>query len=127
MKKEESYYLSGKMSGLADLNRPKFNAAEDLLYSLFGRGVIVINPHTLAMHEPKTWENFMRNDIRAMLRCSNVVVLDDWQNSRGAIIEVLLANALGIVIRPIDDPSQRVKISFLMKVQLGIKLLLNHW
>lgn len=125
MKKEESYYLSGKMSGLADFNRPKFEAAETLLYSVYGRGVMVINPHTLPMHDPKTWENFMKNDIRAMVRCSNVVVLDDWQRSRGAVIEVLLASCLGITIREIENLEDTLTLGFSSKLKLGVKLLLN--
>lgn len=89
-------YLSGKISGLPDLNSPKFQKAEDRWK---GWGCEVINPLKLLPQDPiRKWEEYMRNDIKYLVEADKVAVLDDWQQSRGAVIEVRLAFDLNIPV-----------------------------
>lgn len=130
MQEFQSCYISGKISGLEDLNMPKFERMENLLRFHYGTDAIIINPHTIHHpHDRTRWENFMRYDLRAMLRCRHVAVLDDWKQSRGAIIEVLLADTLKLEIFTIDGKNciQRLNLSTLTKVQLLFKLLINRF
>lgn len=93
-------YISGKITGVPDDNKPKFAAAEA---ALIAQGHEVINPHKVLAFDPiYTWENYMIADIKALVDCDKVVVLDDWQDSRGALVEVELALHLGIPVRTFD-------------------------
>lgn len=128
-KKNCRIYISGKISGLSDLNVLKFSKTENWLHFLFGTDTSIVNPHTLLHLHNKSWENYMKEDLRHLLACNIVVVLDDWMISRGAVIEVLLANAVKMPIYFIDDKGelQAIKITFGMKFLLGFKLLLNRF
>lgn len=58
---------------------------------------------------PTTWEDYMRRDIRWLLECDAILMLPQWSNSKGAIIEAQLADALGIskyYFKPEDDCPQ---------------------
>lgn len=121
-------YISGKISGLADLNKPKFAAAAVLIKDLYrGHHNTIINPHDLdhSKNEKKEWELYIRICLIALMKADEVVVLDDWKQSRGAIIEVLLADLLGMDIYPIETPTRRIVLSKKTKLKLVIKVLLN--
>lgn len=95
-------YISGKVTGLPDLNKPKFAAATELLRSL-GYGV-VINPHVVCATLPKDsdWREYMKRCLKQLPGADLIVLLDDWHKSKGAVIEVLIALLLGIEIRDIE-------------------------
>ncbi|MGB4776005.1 MAG: DUF4406 domain-containing protein [Daejeonella sp.] len=96
MQKENSelpiIYIAGKISGVPDLNRPKFEAATKDLRS---RGHIVRNPLEICEGmDPDQWELCMRKCISVLCQCDLLVLLDDWVQSKGAQIEFRLANDL---------------------------------
>lgn len=95
-------YISGKVTGLPDLNKPKFAAATDLLRSL-GYGVVV-NPHAVCSTLPKDsdWREFMKRCLKHLPGADVIFLLDDWHKSKGAVIEVLMALLLGIEIKAIE-------------------------
>lgn len=86
-------YISGGMSGLPENNYPAFMEAEQRLRHLGD----IVNP---ARIEPsvKTWEWFMRADIKALMDCDAIYMLPGWKESRGALIEWYLATQLGMDI-----------------------------
>lgn len=87
-------YVAGKVTGLDDLNKPKFEAATR---ELRGRGYIVRNPHEICEGlAPDQWDQCMKRCIAVMMECNLVLFLDDWFESRGATIECRLAEALGM-------------------------------
>jgi hypothetical protein len=88
-------YLCGRMTGIADLNRPVFHEAEQ---ALIAAGYKVINPHGIQIgYEDQSWGACMRRDIKAMIDCDGVALISsDWKNSKGCAIELALAQALGI-------------------------------
>ena len=58
----------------------------------------VINPMALNHDHDKTWESYMRHDIKAMLNCNAIYMLNGWEKSKGAIIEFNLAKELKFTI-----------------------------
>ncbi len=91
-------YISGPMSGLPDFNRAAFHQAAHKLRAL---GYEVINP--AEQPERTTWEEYMRHDIKLLMDCRSVVLLPGWAGSRGARIEVKLADNLGINRSPLHE------------------------
>ena len=112
-------YISGKITGMPNLNKYKFEAAEKHLKHF---GYDVINPHKLPDDHDKTWESYMRECTKALSGANMVVVLDCWKNSRGAIREVMMANFLGIPVVDIQTMSD-VHVPFLLKVKLLLNLI----
>jgi hypothetical protein len=88
-------YISGPISNMPDLNRPAFARAAKMLQE---SGYEPVNPFDVCP-EPASWEEAMRADIKALMDCDGIALLPGWEKSRGARLEKLNADALGI--RPI--------------------------
>ena len=93
-------YLAGPMTGLPGHN---FAAFEHWAKQLRLAGYDVVSPRELsgqtleeALATP--WEEHLRRDLRALLDCEAVVVLDGWARSRGALLEVETALRLGMPV-----------------------------
>jgi len=91
-------YTSGPISGKPDLNRPAFEAAATALRAA---GHEVVNPHENGVDPGQPWEAHMRADIKLLMDCDTVALLDDWADSRGACIEFDLAKRLGMRCVPL--------------------------
>tara|TARA_R110000868_G_scaffold236049_1_gene489986 strand:+ start:180 stop:506 length:327 start_codon:yes stop_codon:yes gene_type:complete len=92
-------YISGPMSGIPDWNYPAFNAAEEALHQ---RGFFdVVNPARIS---PSTtpWEQCLRADIKALCDCDIIALLEGWEVSKGAHLEVHVAHRLGIEVLSIN-------------------------
>lgn len=87
-------YISGKITGLeTSVYESNFQKAEDLLKKF---GFEPINPVKLTHDHDKSWLSFMRVDLKALLDCDAIYMLDNWEESKGAKIEYDLAKQLGI-------------------------------
>jgi len=87
-------YISGPISGMPDGNRPAF---AEMAATLRSKGWVVVNPHDLfAADVEESWEGYMRKDLAALLTCTHIVMLPGWELSRGAQLEKLVADAVGI-------------------------------
>lgn len=89
-------YVSGPMTGMPALNFPAFHEAAAALRAA---GYTVTNPaelDELDAGQPKTWEQYMRRDIVALMACDGVALLPGWRNSRGAILETTIATNLSM-------------------------------
>ena len=97
-------YLAGPMSGIAELNFPKFHAEAARLRAL---GYEVVNPAELFDGNPTAvfespeeylahWQKCMRVDLAQLLTCDTVAMLDGWNSSRGACLEHRVAMDLGM-------------------------------
>jgi hypothetical protein len=82
------------MTGYPEFNYPTFRSVADRLRS---QGYEVISPAELD-HPDTDWHMCMRRAIQAMMNADAVAVLDNWYDSRGARIEVLLAKELGMKV-----------------------------
>ena len=97
-------YVAGPMTGYPDFNYPAFN---DAAASLRARGFNVLNPVDAEQHNPtpgtpQAWDWYMRHALRMVLESSGVALLDGWRDSRGAVLEVTVAKALRLDVRPLD-------------------------
>ena len=89
-------YISGPISKIPDNNKPAFQAAERLIKA---RGHEPTSPFAVSPYSPeKTWLDYMKDDLPAMLKCDAVAFLPGWLWSKGGRIEVVLAWALGTML-----------------------------
>jgi hypothetical protein len=88
-------YISGPMTGLPDYNRPAFHAEAARLRAL---GFEVENPAEVKLEGGATWLQYMRIDLKMLLDCDAIVMLEGWHRSLGANIERRLAVSLGLKV-----------------------------
>ncbi|PRH37751.1 DUF4406 domain-containing protein [Burkholderia gladioli] len=86
-------YLAGPMSGIAELNFPAFRAEAVRLRSL---GFEIVNPAEINADTTAAWLDCMRADIKQLVDCDGIALLDGWEGSRGAGVEHQLARGLGL-------------------------------
>lgn len=86
-------YICGPMTGLPEFNYPAFNAEAERLRGL---GYHVENPAENEHPADQTWAGYMRAALRQMLTCDAVAVLDGWAASKGAKLELDVAESVGI-------------------------------
>lgn len=86
-------YIAGPMEDCPDLNHPAFAEAAATLRRL---GFEVVSPAEL---NPITtrYRDAMITDIKALLECDHICLLEGWERSQGAVLERHIAQVLGIV------------------------------
>lgn len=89
-------YIAGPMTGLPELNFPRFHAEAAHLRTT---GVEVINPAELNPDTTMEWNECMRRDIAALVTCNAIHLLPGWEDSKGATLEHHIAERLGMHIR----------------------------
>lgn len=93
---KQKIYISGKITGLTP--EEAFNLFNNAEIYLKEKGFEVINPMTIPHDHDKTWLNYMRNDLKALLDCDALFMLYNWKDSKGAKVEHDLAESLGLEI-----------------------------
>lgn len=113
-------YIAGPMSGMIDLNYPLFFETEKRLIEL---GHNAINPARVDSSDDntdtalvaaiasintdaennRTWEYYMQRDIPLMLKAEGLCLLPDWRRSRGARLEVMIAQTLKMPLYILKD------------------------
>jgi len=99
-------YICGAMRGMPKLNHPAFFEAEE---SLKKKGYNVINPARMDQelgldpHNSQMDGTFIadcaRRDIDAVFECDELVLLPNWEKSKGAQAEIAVAQWIGKKIR----------------------------
>ena len=84
-------YLSGPISNTPDY-AARFEAAER---KLAGDGHRVINPARFFM-PGWTWQQYMRRDLNWLKGCDAIHMLEGWQQSPGARVELIHALGRGL-------------------------------
>ena len=88
-------YVSGPMTGMPKHNFPAFYKAER---ELKDQGFKVFNPARNERNDKFTWEDYLRKDIKKLCECDHIYMLNGWENSRGAQLELHIAHRLGFNI-----------------------------
>lgn len=104
---ESLVYIAGPMTGIEDHNFPAFFAMAETLTAC---GYFTVNPadndgvsleqaiRNVKRNPLGDWAAYMRRDIPRLIDCEAVCLLDGWQASRGARLEVIVALELGITL-----------------------------
>jgi len=89
-------YIAGKVSG-EKIHKVtmKFGKAQKELEAL---GYEAINPLEVVNDWKATWREAMNKCIKALVDCDALLVLPDYQNSKGAMIERMLAELLEMTV-----------------------------
>lgn len=86
-------YISGKITGLSDLNAPSFNRVEN---ELIKKGYEPFNPIKIKGENDWQWEDYMKPCITALMSCDYIYMIDGWETSKGAMLEMYIASLLNI-------------------------------
>ena len=90
----KTIYLSGPMNGYPDHNFAAFAEARE---DLRDRGLKVVCPAEAGQVEGWTWEQYLRRDLILMLLdCDALVALPGWEASKGANLEIYVAQRIGM-------------------------------
>lgn len=98
--KIETFYISGPMSWYPGHNFAAFNAAEGQL-RLKGYAV-VLNPAARGVIDGWEWSDYLKSDLLMLVQADAVATLPGWQESRGACLEVHVAQSLGMPVMPLN-------------------------
>lgn len=99
------------MSGYPDNN---FSAFDDAKAACIAMGHEVVSPADLSrahgwdpkrVPTPEEYADFMREDVRAILDCDAVMMLEGWQESKGATFERLVAQMTGRKVLTLESCS----------------------
>lgn len=88
-------YIAGPMSGYAECNYPEFHRVAGYLGD---EAYEVVNPADFG--NGRHYVDLIREDLRMMLDCDGVAVLDGWWESVGARNEVSVA---GVLMMPVKS------------------------
>jgi len=99
-------YISGKITGIEDKAYQIFEDGEKEVKTIFStmpvnfskETLIIVNPMKLPHLHDKTWEAYMKEDLKELLSCDAIYMLKGWSESKGAAIEYDLANKLGLTV-----------------------------
>lgn len=98
-------YISGPITGIAFGNRFAFMCAR---YALELCGYEVVDPSEVQLDDEASWADYMRADLKLLLDCDFILMLDGWEDSKGARIERELAENLGIEEIDVDQERERI-------------------
>lgn len=93
---KDKVYISGAIAHY-DMNERKeaFANAEMRLQSM---GFNPINPFKNGLPDEAHWREHMRADIRLLLDCEFIYMLQGWELSKGAKLELDVASSCGIKV-----------------------------
>jgi hypothetical protein len=93
-------YVAGPMTGYPEANYPAFDRAAEWLESF---GYEVVNPTGVHIDQKHHYVDLLWEDLRVMLDCHGIAVLDKWWESTGARNEVSVAGLLRMPVRPVGE------------------------
>lgn len=94
-------YISGLISGDEKHAEKLFQQKET---ELLAQGFEVVNPFKLDHNHDKRWDQYLKVDIKALMDCDLIYMLNSWRMSKGAKLEHELAMKLGFGLVYEEDP-----------------------
>lgn len=90
------YYLSGPMTGLPNFNYSTFNNIARILRRA---ELDIVNPaENFEGKDDLPREHYMRTDVQHLLECDAIILIEGWERSKGAKLELEIAHQLGLEI-----------------------------
>ena len=92
--KKKLIYISGQITGLdINVSKQKFKDAEKFIEKEMEADSL--NPFDICeQSDDKTWLDYMRADIKELVDCDAILMLDNWKESDGAKLELIIAQGL---------------------------------
>lgn len=92
-------YISGKITNNQNYKEQFKNAVYFIIEQkekLFPNEneITYFNPAEVKLPDTATWEDYMRYDLKVLLECQAIFMLDGWKESEGAKTEHYLAEKL---------------------------------
>jgi hypothetical protein len=88
------------MTGHFAFNYPAFIAAAERLRAA---GYLVECPAENDLPIGQEWHVYLRHAIKRLVDCDAVATLPAWEHSKGARLEVLIAERLGMTIKTVPE------------------------
>jgi hypothetical protein len=89
-------YISGAITNNPNA-KAQFDKAKQTLLEL-NKGYEPISPMDLPHYHNQKWSSYMREDIKALMDCKGIYLIEGWKESKGARIENELAESLDFKI-----------------------------
>jgi hypothetical protein len=94
-------YISGPITGIKNLNKELFDLCEKVLVDNYH---IALNPlKAVPFKDNKTYGQYMREDLKNLLECDAIIMLSDWRKSKGATLELKVAQMCGMRLWKFED------------------------
>lgn len=108
------YYIAGPMSGIEGHNFKEFDKYAKGLRNV---GYDIVSPAEIARSLPGEpgdlpYHTYVREDIKAMLDCTDIIMLPGWRGSRGAKRELDLADFLQFRVWSVEPNFTLVRMSY---------------
>lgn len=87
-------YISGPITNNPNYEKQFNNAARRLR----SQGISVFDPTERGVRPGWKWQDYMREDLKALLTCRAIYMLKGWRRSKGARLERKVAKKLGYLI-----------------------------
>ena len=100
-------YISGPMAKIEDFNRAAFREAREKLRSMTDYVVLCPSENSDDGTFPRDEDSrihHIRRDIECVLKATEVTVLEGWEDSRGACLEVAVALEFGLPVWRYYEP-----------------------
>jgi hypothetical protein len=89
-------YISGAITNNPNA-KAQFDKAKKTLVEL-NKNYYPISLMDLPHYHDQKWSSYMREDIKALMDCQGIYLIEGWEESKGAVIEKELACALDFKI-----------------------------
>lgn len=89
-------YISGPITGQPNAIE-KFNEAKGTI-KMLNENYEPISPMDLPHNHDKSWKAHMKEDIKTLMECDAIYLMEGWKNSIGAKIEKEIAENLSYKI-----------------------------
>lgn len=101
-------YIAGKITGMEKEAKAIFDEVENQLKAI---GYETVNPMKLPHQHDKSWASYMRECLLALKECDEIYMIKNWNNSKGAKVELLTAIKNKLKIRFSGD-FKNVQLNF---------------
>lgn len=91
---KQSTYIAGKIGDCSNFEE-LFHQGQIEVQKL---GLVPISPIELNLPYPEEYMECMKVDITVLMRCSNIYMLRNYKDSKGAMMELTIAQFLGLNI-----------------------------
>lgn len=92
---KKKVYISGKITGIEKESIPLFAKGCREVKKM---GFEPVNPRDVKLDNTATWAHYMKADIKLLMDCDAIYMLDNWEDSQGAKIELELAERVEISV-----------------------------